>query len=291
MMEPGNDSAARRLGDRPAVTKTLLSVTPDMELPTVPHCGQCGYDLRGLPSPRCPECGFDNSMDALRAAAEAWFVSWRGLFGVRMPPFGVNLIDSTTCSVVAAQRPLIWFYGPWIVCTLSYVAMARAASSFSSLLSAAFPILVVVCIFLSTRWAGRLTLAEIAFADYEWSDDKRARRAAKNASALIDPVNGIAMFALALNALLGLMLGFTRVKTWLIGGLEIALGVAVLHPILLCVRLAPRRLGTGHAGWVSLVATVACLYGVYLVAGFMVAVLLLLVPVVGGVALLFAGQS
>lgn len=80
----------------------------------MPSCRNCNFDLRELSDERCPECGCDSSLEALRTAAERWYLSRDGLVARRIPFGAADLLDSVSCRRLALRRYLQWFVLPWV---------------------------------------------------------------------------------------------------------------------------------------------------------------------------------
>lgn len=161
-------------------------------------CAGCGYDLQGLEGLRCPECGLDNDPEKLRAAAVDWFLSRRGVFGRRMPPFGAQLLDSEECSRAAWRRFFGWTVVPWLgVIGCAVVANAMMQDWESPFIKWVLLLGFFGWIALSSRlasWSTLIMTNPMAFA--ELSEQSRTRSLG-NAMAILGPAQLPGVVALA----------------------------------------------------------------------------------------------
>ncbi len=82
----------------------------------MPHCVNCGYDLRGLPPDhRCPECGELTDAAALGQQAQAWYASWRGLLGIGAPPAALLYLRDPRSQSLARRRLVLFCLLPLLL--------------------------------------------------------------------------------------------------------------------------------------------------------------------------------
>lgn len=217
----------------------------------MPHCGRCGYDLRGLPLARCPECGFGNTLPNLRHVAETWFLSWRGALGLGMPPWGALLIDSPDCAAASRSRRRICGYGHSILILLA-----------AFLLILEVPDAVGICLIAGVAFTGLSYMARVAghltLKDFNWRTDlgmhpECARRAFENIRSAFAINNWFPPIALALLLILRGARG-TALEQLADAALLAGVGGILLHPLVLCILLSPsrpKRAGAEFLGFVS----------------------------------------
>jgi hypothetical protein len=110
--------------------------------PTSRHCGNCGYDLRGIAEPRCPECGVTFDPDESPLANVPWFhrqtigrgtALWRTMWLVMLRPrwfAGEVLLRDVRLDLPAARRfRWVCVYVAGISAAITIALQMRSAGS------------------------------------------------------------------------------------------------------------------------------------------------------------------
>lgn len=85
-------------------------------------CPLCGYNLRGLTSPRCPECGRDLRLSV--GLAEPFLRAWVLLAVATVAPAGIGLVFVAVLIRDRAFMPREWWYVASAVYFLACIPLA-----------------------------------------------------------------------------------------------------------------------------------------------------------------------